>query len=463
MTDQQRADSMSCAGHPVIKTPHMDRLAAEGVRFSNAYTPSPVCMPARSSFLTGLYCHNHGQWGNYGHLPEDADTYCHRVKAVGYHTCHIGKSHYYSHRRFHLDEHKPFLNALGWQEVYETTGPQATRRTDSIMTDHWREIGCLDTFREDYARRAEVGHTAALWPSPMPEGETLDDFVGRTAVEYIEGYDREQSLLLFVGFPGPHPPWDPPADWAKRYDPADMPQNLPPIEPPEWLPPATAEHARKQKKEERQITPEISAQIRILYYAKISHIDWWMGRILDALTSRGMLENTAVILWSDHGEMLCDKHRIGKSVFYEQAVKVPLILRPPVQKPVGKTCSRLVSTVDLFSTILELAGCEPKEDAFGPYGPPVWGGKSLMPFLADVNAPHHDAVFSEIDFRTMIRDERFKMVVDYSGNVLKLYHLLDDPKEEVNLVGKKGTEEAVSRLRDRMLNWYLTTQLRQKR
>ncbi|KPJ63533.1 MAG: hypothetical protein AMS15_00095 [Planctomycetes bacterium DG_23] len=292
MPDEQRADSMSCAGHPVVKTPHMDRLAAEGVLFSNAYTPSPVCMPARSSFLTGLYCHNHGQWGNYGKLPADADTYCHRVKAVGYHTCHIGKSHYYAHSGGHLDEHKPFLNALGWQEVYETTGPQATRRTDSIMTDHWREVGCLETFREDYARRAEVGHTAALWPSPMPEGETIDDFVGRTAVEYIEGYDRDEPLLLFVGFGGPHPPWDAPADWAKRYDPAHMPPNLPPIELSEWLPPAAAAHARKQKKGERQVTPEINAKIRTLYYAKISHIDWWMGQILDAMDARGMLEDT---------------------------------------------------------------------------------------------------------------------------------------------------------------------------
>ena len=454
MPDQQRADSLSCADHPVIQTPNMDRLAAEGMRFSNAYTPSPVCMPARSSFLTGLYCHNHGQWGNYGKLPADADTYCHRVKAVGYHTCHIGKSHYYSHRGVHLDEHKPFLNTLGWQEVYETTGPWATQRTDSIMTDHWREVGCLDTFRKDYARRRKVGALAALWPSPMPVGETLDDFVGRTAVEYIERYDRNQPLLLFVGFGGPHTPWDPPAEWAKRYDPPDMPQNLPPVEPPEWLPSAAAEHARKQQKSERQVTPEINAKIRVLYYAKISHIDWWMGRILEALASRVMLEDTAVILWSDHGEMLCDKHRLAKSVFYEQAVKVPLIVRTPAEQASGRTCSRLVSLVDVFPTILELAGCEPKSNSFG---------KSLMPLLADVNVEHHDAVFSEIDNRTMLRDERFKMVVDYFGNVLKLYDIVADPQEEVNLVGKEGTEETVSRLRDRMLNWYLVTQLRQKR
>ena len=78
MTDQQRGDCLSCAGHPVLRTPHLDRIAAEGTRFASTYTASPVCMPARSSFLSGLYCHNHGQWGNYGYLPEGADTYLRR-------------------------------------------------------------------------------------------------------------------------------------------------------------------------------------------------------------------------------------------------------------------------------------------------------------------------------------------------------------------------------------------------
>ena len=454
MPDQQRADCLSCAGHHVLRTPNTDRLAAQGVRFANAYTTSPVCMSARSSFLSGLYCHNHGQWDNYGQLPADADTYCHRVKAAGYHTCHVGKSHLYAHRGGdHLDRHKPFMHALGWDEVHEATGPLATRSTESIMTDHWRRIGCLDTFREDYAKRAKAGATAALWPSPMPPGETLDDFVGRTAVEYVGRYDRPDPLLLFVGFGGPHSPWDPPADWAAKYDPADMPENLPVTEPPGWLGEAAAEHHRKMQNDVLGITPEINAKIRSLYYAKISHIDWWIGRILEALEARAMLDDTAIIFWSDHGEMLCDKGRLNKSVFFEQAVKVPLIVRTPRRRGDGATCPRLVSLVDVFPTILDIAGCEPKADCFG---------KSLTPLLADPAAEHHDAVFSEIDYRTMVRDERFKMVVDRAGATLKLYDLAEDPQEAVNLAGKAGTEEIVSRLRHRMLDWHLATQLRQR-
>jgi len=351
------------------------------------------------------------------------------------------------------------MHALGWDEVLETTGPWATTATDSIMTDHWREVGCLHTFRDDYERRRQAGPTAATWPSPMPKGEALDDFVGRTAVNYLCDYDRPEPLLLFVGFGGPHEPWDPPPDWAEKYDPDAMNPPKPPTEPGPWVPAPAAEHQRNLQNDALGITAEISGRIRALYYAKISHIDWWFGRILDVLDERGMLEQTAVVFWSDHGEMLCDKGRLFKSVFYEEAVHVPLIVRPPhcvVRPPhcesAGGVCNALVSQIDVFPTILELAGCESEAQMFGV---------SLMPLVSDPGAKGRDAVFSEIHNRTMIRDERFKMVVDDQGTVLKLYDLQQDPQEAVNLVGREDTSEVVSRLKNRLLQFYLGTQLKQ--
>ena len=349
MPDQHRADCLSIASHPVVRTPNIDRLAAEGMRFAKAYTTSPVCMPARSSFLSGLYCHNHGQWENVGHLDPGTDTYLHHVKDVGYHACHVGKSHLHPHvGGRHLDEAKPFMRQLGWDDIYEVTGPRATVRTDSIMSDHRREIGCLDTYREDYRRRFEAGPTAATWPSPMPEGETLDDFVGRKAVEYISGYDWGKPLLLFVGFGGPHEPWDPPEKWAGRYDPSDMDPPKPWTEPAPWVPEAAAAHQRALQNDNNRITPEINGRIRALYYAKISHIDWWVGRILDALRDSGQLQKSAIIYWSDHGEMLCDKGRLYKSVFYEESVRVPLIVRLPGRSNAGVVSEALVSQIDVL-------------------------------------------------------------------------------------------------------------------
>lgn len=454
MTDQQRADCLSCAGHPVVKTPHMDRLAAEGVRFSQAYTTSPVCMPARSSFLSGLYCHNHGQWYNYGKLPPETQTYASDLAALGYHTCHIGKSHYYAHEKNdHLDKHKPYLRSLGWQEAFETTGPYATQHTDSILTDRWRKLGCLETFRDDYARRVKIGGTAT-WPSPMPPGETADDFVGRTAVDYISNYQSDDPLLLFVGFGGPHDPWDPPSDWAARYNPTEMDAAQPITAPPPWATREAAAFQEKRQPKNSPYTPEIARRIRALYYAKISHVDDWFGRIFASLSTRGLFENTVIVQWSDHGEMLCDKGRIQKSVFYEQSARVPLIVRAPGRSR-GGVCSGLASTIDVYPTLLELAGSTTPANGFG---------QSLLPALNDPTAKLRDAVFSEIDHpaRTMIRDRRHKLVVDTQGAVLKLYDLAEDPREEINLAGKPGTERIVAELKERMLSWYASTGNRQR-
>lgn len=447
MPDQWRADCLSCAGHPIVQTPHVDRLAAEGIRCERAYTTSPVCMPARSSFLSGLYCHNHGQWSNYGRLPDTADTYLHHVRPAGYRTAQIGKSHLYGHYGQHLRECEPYMRNLGWDDILEATGPLATCTTDSIMTDHWRLKGCLDTFREDYRRRAAT-RGLDTWPSPMPQGETLDDFVGRTATEYLRGYNQPEPWLTFVGFGGPHSPWDPPADWLAHYDWRDMDPSTPAASPDPWLPEAAAVHQQGLQRTDPRHTAEIKARIRALYYAKISHIDDWIGRIWRVVEERGWADNTAVVFWSDHGEMLGDKGRYHKEVFYEPSVRIPFIVRLPDRQGAGQVRRQLVSLVDGFPTLLDLAGCPPRKGEFG---------RSLLPLASDAAAATHDAVFSEIDVRTMIRNDRHKMVVGRDGAVLKLYDLEQDPGETVNAVGRSGSEPVISALRERLLRWHLET------
>ncbi len=455
MPDQWRPDCLSAAGHPVVETPHLDGLAADGVRFTRTYTPSPVCMPARTSILTGLYPHNHGQWNNYGSTPPRADTYAHHLRNAGYRTCHVGKSHFCQHLGGgqHLRDHEPVMHGLGWDDVYEITGPHATRSTNSLVTDHWESIGCLDTFRDDYARRAEHGFLTATWPSPMPPGETLDDFVGQTACRYLADYEYDQPWLMFVGFPGPHEPWDPPADWAARYenrqmDPATSP---PPVE--DWLTPAAAAHRAATVRAEQVLPDEVVAEIRAAYYGKISHIDDWIGRLLATVEQRGWSDKTAVLFWSDHGEMLGDRNLYYKGVFYEASSKVPLIMRLPDRAGSGSERSQLASLVDLFPTLLELGGCEPRPGEFG---------RSLIPLVADAGAAHHDVVCSEFDARTMIRDDRFKLVVDAAGEALELYDMDEDPGETQNLVGHKDGEEIARRLKERLLRWELETRSDQR-
>jgi len=458
MTDQQRGDCLSCAGHPVVKTPVLDALAGEGVRFANAYTSSPVCMPARSSFLSGLYVHNHGQWNNYGHLAEDVDTYLHHVKRAGYRTCHVGKSHLFQHRPGEdMRDYDPFMHRLGWDDVMETGGPWGSVEAGSIASDHWKRLGVWEKLRADYERRRHRndGHIKSLWPSVLPEGETLDDFVACTAADYVRSYEREGPLLLFVGFGSPHEPWDPPKSWADRYDPEAMPPPKPATEPGEWVP-AKAAARQREWQSMLDLAPEQIATIAARYYAKISHADECAGRVIKAFRDRGWLDRTAVLFWSDHGEMLGSKRRLHKGVFYEESAHVPLILRRPGEPNAGAAVEGLVEITDVFPTILDLAGCPPKEGI---------QGRSLVPVCGDPSARVHDAVFSEIGFdsTTMIRDERYKMVVDCEGDGLMLYDLTDDPDEHVNLLGRPDMAEAEARLRDRLLRWHLAARTDQRR
>ena len=461
MTDQHRPDCLSLAGHPIVRTPNLDRLAERGTSFSRAYTTCPMCLPARSSFMTGLYCHNHGHWGNYGHLRSDLPTYAKSLRQEGYRTCHIGKSHFYPYRRDtllevarirHLNDARPYMHRLGWDEVWDTPGSRAwpwMGCSDSIVSDYWQEKGLLEVYAEDSKKRKDVGvGSSALdtWPSPMPPGEHLDDFVGRRAVEYLEGLSPQMPHLVFVGFPGPHQPWDAPAEWAARYDPLEMDSQKPVCAPGKWVPSYAAEHQRRLQNDDLGFTDELNGKIRSLYYAKISHIDSWVGRMMEVMERRGILDDTVVVFWSDHGEMLCDKGRVGKAVFYEPSVRVPLLVSGRGR---AKRCEELVSIVDVYPTLLELAGCTDEWRGFG---------RSLLPLVDEESDTHRDAVFSEIGDTAMAFDGRHKLVVDKRGRPLELYDLADDPAEDTNLVGRRELDGVVRELSEGMLGWYVETQ-----
>ena len=131
MPDQMRADCIGASGNSFIKTPNIDKIAEEGILFENCFTVSPLCMPARASFISGLYPHNHKIWENKGNLPPDDETFFHHLKGADYYVAYIGKSHFYEHKEFHMKEKEPYMHARGIDYVHETTGPWATVKTDS--------------------------------------------------------------------------------------------------------------------------------------------------------------------------------------------------------------------------------------------------------------------------------------------------------------------------------------------
>ena len=157
MTDQHRADWIGAYGADWVRTPTLDKLASEGVIFTNCQTTCPVCMPARTSFLTGMYPHNFGMWDNVGRLQDTGETYLHPLRAAGYRTCHVGKSHLHPHGGGRdLRDAEPYMHALGWDDVLECTGPLSTQSTKSILTDWMEANGIYQTFLDDYRKRSET-------------------------------------------------------------------------------------------------------------------------------------------------------------------------------------------------------------------------------------------------------------------------------------------------------------------
>ena len=460
MSDQHRADCLGVAGHPVVRTPGLDRIAAEGVRFDRAVTTCPLCTPARVSFITGQYCHNLGIWDNTAELAADSETFFRHLQRAGYLTGYIGKSHFYPPTRgAHMRSREPYMQALGIESVHEATGPHFSAVMDSYMTDRWRKLGLYETFVADMKRCRE--HKNGPCPSRMPDQEYLDSYIGRQGVEFIDGHDGDRPMCLFVSFGGPHEPFDAPAPYATMYDPADCPPAIPPEPIPDDLSPVAASYvaSRDETFHAGADSPQQVAAARANYYGKISLIDHWIGRMHDALGRRGWLDDTMIVYLSDHGEMIGDHGRFHKSCFYEASVRIPLLLRWPGRVPAGQVRSHLAESIDVFDTLLEAAGCEPSGRS---------QGLSLLAAARDPSAEHRDACFSEVLWHvrpdetvqtTMIATDRHVYAVSQRGEPLALFDLAEDPLEQENLAGRADLADLRAQLERRMVRWRRETQV----
>lgn len=459
-SDQHRHDALGAAGNDTVETPNLDALAQDGVLFTDAHTTSPVCAPARNSFISGKYPHNHHRWGFGKPLPADDETVFQHLQEAGYYTGHIGKAHYKGDVD-HLKENGQYMRERGFDYVHETTGQWGTQDVDSYMTDHWEEQGLLETFRDDYRRRREED---GFWPSPLPWEEHMDSYVCRQAIEFIEEYDCDQPFCLFVGIPGPHDPMDPPERFADMYDPADVDPPLEPDEYGDWLPENALKHMEREgwagPKGENWWRPDMTTEQyrtwRALYYGKVSLIDHWIGEIRDTLEEAGYLEDTATVYTSDHGEMAGDHGMLGKRVHLANSVRIPLIVSWPERYATNARTDALAELIDVVPTVLEAASAG--EDA-------RTDGTDLTPVLEtpENGSDPRDVVLSEVtdregETKTMIATDSYRYAIDGNGDGYLLFDRSEEPDELTNFVGHPEYEEIERSLRDRLLCEYQRTQ-----
>ena len=240
LTDQQRADCLGCAGHPMLSTPNMDRLAAEGVRFRNCFTTSPLCVPARISLAMGLYPHNSNLWQNDATLPLDADTYVKRLRESGYRTCTIGKNHLYPMESCDMYANEPSLRTIGFDHVEDLSGTWGIIAGKSLYTDYLESLGKLrpvQRYLKELEDKPDEERRFIAEPLPgLDADDYIDAFIGRRVEKYVDEYDGDAPTFVYTGFQGPHEPWDAPREYMDMYDPDQVPDPIPERAPGEWLP-----------------------------------------------------------------------------------------------------------------------------------------------------------------------------------------------------------------------------------
>ncbi len=418
MADQYRHDYLGCAGADFVRTPNLDRIAARGVRFTNCFSNSPVCAPARIGLASGLRPDRLGALDNSSFLPARTPTYYQRLRDHGYRVGCVGK----------LDLAKPDAyngrwgdrpRVYGWGFTHpeECEGKMHAGRVAEPHGPYgfWlREQGLFERFREDYAEREAKGWVVdASHDSVLPAEAFEDCYIGRRAAEWLERVPDDFPWHYFVSFVGPHNPFDPPAEFAEPFRDAEVPGAIqdPLEDKPAWH-------------EDRVVTtdPEVIALTRRQYCGAIAAIDDAVGRVLDVLESRGVLENTVVVFSSDHGEMLGDHGMYTKQKAYEPSWRVPLIVAGPGVDG-GRKSDAMVELIDVNPTLTELAGTGVAEDL---------DARSLAPLLGGEAPDHREDVFATLRHLRCLRTDRHKLVENY-GDVWELYDLQDDPDELHNL------------------------------
>ncbi len=450
ITDQQRFDTIRAHGYDYVDTPNIDRLVNEGVSFTNCHVSAPSCAPSRASLFTGYYPHTTGilrnadQW-NHSWIEDLADS--------GYQCVNIGKMHTY-----------PYHTPLGFHERYVVENKDRYLE-ERYYFDEWDKAlkarGLVKQQRELYRQRDDYRERLGSFEWELPADMQSDNFVGDTATWWLRSKPKpDKPLFMEIGFPGPHPPYDPTPDWIEKYMGRDIPL--------QEVTEADLESQPRAFKVLRQHNNEIDHDSvhhllnptqeqrhlqRAYYLANVSMIDEKVGEIMTALEEGGYLDNSVVVFTSDHGDCLTDHGHSQKWTMYEQITRIPMIVWSPGRYDAGKVVDGLCQQMDIGPTLLELANVEVPDTMeartlAAPLAGEEWEPRDF------VYAEHgRDGILDSTDFMTMVRDDRWKLVHFVDEDEGQLFDLETDPDEMVNLWRDPASAEQKQRLLTEMLEW----------
>ena len=411
LPDQHRPDWLGCNPGLPLRTPNLDRLCEQGIRFTNAFTPSPLCSPARACLATGRDYHRCGVRNNGQNTPLSLPTYYRGLRDAGYEVAGVGKFD------LHKADHDWGLDGAQLLREYGfTCGIDNEGKGDAISSYRANGMSPKGPYMRFLKERglAET-HLAMYQPylnkpgwlnfpavTNLPEEAYCDNWVAANGMRYLREFPQGKPWHLVMNFVGPHGPFDVTADMRSRWENVEIP---PPVNNDD--PDSDGITARRQN-----------------YAVMIENIDRHVGSMVDLVRQRGELHNTIIVYSSDHGEMLGDHGRWAKSVWYTPAVGVPLIVSGPGIRS-GVCSETLVSLHDLAATFLDYAQANPLPDA---------DARTLRAHLEGRNEKHRDFVISALNDWNMIFDGRYKCVTGI-GDTPVLFDVQKDPHELTDIAG----------------------------
>ncbi|MFB3828875.1 MAG: sulfatase [Bryobacteraceae bacterium] len=427
--DQHRADCVGSYGNPVVRTPNLDALAAEGLVFDRHFVQCPQCVPSRSALHTGRYPHVNRTPSNLFRLPDSEQTLAHMLGREGYVTAAVGDMPFaptkflggFQSVLASVGEHAALLEKHGWR------GPKVSSRRAALL----REFEAL--------AKKQFQAAAVPWP------EELDDtpFWAGKAIEFVRAH-RGRAFFLHVNFRKPHHPFDPPAPYDRMYQDAAFP-------PSHTRPNEMDNKPAYQRKalessvgfDLRTMTPRDLDRVKSYYYGMISENDKYIGLILEELRSSGLDARTLVVVTSDHGEMLGDHGLLFKGgYFYDEVLRVPLILRGP-GIPKGQRVARLTEEIDVVPTVLESLGLPV---------PQAVQGRSLL------REQKERPVHGEFAGTKMIRTRDWKLVHYVRAPHGELYNLREDPHELYNRYDDPAAAGQRHEMERALIDWLVDSQ-----
>jgi len=456
LTDQQRLSAVSCYGETPCRTPNIDRLAEEGIRFSNTYTAQPICSPTRGSLMTGLYSHAHGITANVGeigctmhHLADGPDLLSRRLQEANYQLGYSGKWHL-------CPEPEEYMGHKNQHRLPQDYGFEG----QNILGNSKAALHC-EPYRE-YLKQHGFEHRLKPWNNPTypirPAGElegppesTVASFVTQNTLDLIDRFARNDNpFFIWHNFWGPHEPYYVPKEYLDLYRDVPIPRWGNYDWPARTIP--GPHHVKLVSAQERLQWEDWEMIIRH-YYAFATMVDDQIGRMIQALEDQGILEDTVIIFASDHGDLLGSHGGLYDKGWhhFEESHRIPCIIRLPQAESAGSVRSELTSFVDLYPTILDAAGQDWDNERVH--------GDSLLPLTRGQTEGWKDSVVTEFggvnNTATTQRTLRWKHLkfgfnIDHED---ELYDLEDDPHELHNLIQHPAYQNEVREMRLKLKDW----------